>query len=233
MTKPQVTFNIIGHIQTDFAEKFGIPRQSGLVNTLKATIIFEPEYRNPDAFKGIEDFSHVWLIWLFSETMHDQWSPTVRPPKLGGNRRKGVFATRSPFRPNPVGLSCVKLESFEIDAKYGPVLHVRGADLMDGTPILDIKPYLPYTESHTDAVGGFADTHIHDRLTVQCPEHLLHRIMPEKQEALLEVLAGDPRPAYHHDSDRVYGFIFDGMNVQFKVNNQILTVQDIQKQNNQ
>ena len=169
---------IIGHIRSDFPTKFGIPRQSGLVETLKATIVFEPEYRNPDALRGMEDFSHIWLIWEFSGAVRDEWSPTVRPPRLGGNKRLGVFATRSPFRPNPIGLSCVQLEGIEQDAEYGPVLRVFGADLMDGTPIFDIKPYIPYSDCHTDAIGGFTDTADDFLLQVIFPAHLL-QILPD------------------------------------------------------
>ena len=187
---------VIARIRTDFPTKFGIPRQSGLVKELQGTIIFEPEYRNPEAVRGLEDFSHVWLIWEFSESKRDGWSPTVRPPKLGGNIRKGVFATRSPFRPNPIGLSAVKLEKVDIHPELGPVLHVSGADLMDGTPIYDIKPYIPYADCIPDAKGGFTRETDNSLLEVIFPENLLEIIPFEKQKAVMQILAFDPRPSY-------------------------------------
>lgn len=220
----KITLKTIAHIHSDFLTKFGIPRQSGLVKDLHATIVFEPEYRNPDALRGIEGFSHLWLIWEFSESVRENWSPTVRPPRLGGNTRVGVFATRSPFRPNPIGLSSVKLEGVEHNTKDGTILHVSGADLLDGTPIYDIKPYLAFTDSHTDAVGGFSDDHIDDRIEVEFPDGFLS-IIPEKSRAgLLGVLSGDPRPSYQDDPDRVYGLDFAGYNIEFTVRDGKLTV---------
>lgn len=215
---------IIARIQNDFPEKFGIPRQSGLVPTLEAKIVFEPEYRNPDALKGLEGYSHIWLIWQFSEAVRDTWSPTVRPPRLGGEKRQGVFATRSPFRPNPIGLSSVKLERIVLDEMEGPVLYVSGADLMHGTPIYDIKPYLPYTDCHPDAVGGFADAFVDYKLNVIVPESLLAQIPEEKREALIGVLSQDPRPSYQNDSERVYGVTFGRQNIKFQVKAYTLTV---------
>lgn len=217
----------IARIHTDFPTKFGIPRQSGIIASLQATIVFEPEYRNPDAVRGLEDFSHIWLLWQFSEAVRDEWSPTVRPPRLGGNVRKGVFATRSPFRPNPIGLSSVKLESVEIDPKLGPVLHVSGADLMDGTPIYDIKPYIAYTDSHPEAVSGFATTPAEFLLEVNFPESLLQKVPESQRKSLTDVLAHDPRPQYQDDPDRVYGMAFGGMEVKFKVEERLLTVVEV------
>jgi tRNA-Thr(GGU) m(6)t(6)A37 methyltransferase TsaA len=220
---------VIAHINTDFPTKFGIPRQSGIIESLKGSIVFEPEYRNPDAIRGLEDFSHLWLIWEFSEAKREGWSPTVRPPRLGGNTRKGVFATRSPFRPNPIGLSSVKLEKIEMDPKLGPILHVSGADLMDGTPIYDIKPYIAYTDSHPDAVSGFANKPAEYLLDVEVAKELID-IVPEKQrESLIAVLAHDPRPQYQDDPERVYGMAFDQYEVRFKVKDLNLTVIDIKK----
>ena len=216
---------IIARIRTELPEKFGVPRQSGLVPQLRGRVIFEPEYRNPDAVRGLEDFSHIWLIWQFSRAVREGWSPTVRPPRLGGNRRMGVFATRSPFRPNALGLSSVRLDRVELDPALGPVLHVSGADLMDGTPIFDIKPYLPYTDSHPDAVGGgFTDGLAHEPLTVECSPALLEHIPADSREGLLGVLAGDPRPRYQEDPQRVYGLSFAGRNVKFTVDGDRLTV---------
>ena len=219
----------IARIHTDFASKFGVPRQSGLVPQLQGRIVFEPEYRNVDAVRGMEDFSHLWLVWEFSEAVRKGWSPTVRPPRLGGNRRMGVFATRSPFRPNPIALSCVKLERIEYTGE-GPVLIVRGADLMDGTPILDVKPYLPYADSRPDAAGGFTDAISARVLHAKIPEELLRRVPEEKREPLREVLEQDPRPSYQDDPERVYGFGFAGMEVRFRASNGVLTVLDIQKE---
>ena len=207
----------IARIQSDFPDKFGIPRQSGLVEELKARIIFEPEYRVPEAVRGLEEFSHLWLIWEFSRAVRQDWSPTVRPPRLGGNKRMGVFATRSPFRPNPVGLSCVKLERVEPNETLGPVLHVLGADLMDGTPIYDIKPYLPYADCRPEAVGGFAGERPEGRLRVDIPEPWLSMVPEEDRAALTGVLAQDPRPAYQRDPERVYGFSFGALEVKFQV----------------
>ena len=220
---------IIARIHTDFPDKFGIPRQSGMVEELKGQIVFEPEYRNPDAVRGLEDFSHIWLIWEFSEAIREDWSPTVRPPRLGGNTRKGVFATRSPFRPNPIGLSSVKLDMISFNDENGPVLHVSGADLMDGTPVYDVKPYIPFTDSHPEAIGGFADEHVNDRLQVRFPNHFLKIIPSNKQNALLEVLSLDPRPSYQDDGERSYGLEFAGFDVQFQVQDDVLTVCEVLK----
>ena len=219
----------IAHIQSDFKEKFGIPRQSGLVEALRASIIFTPPYRVPDAVRGLEEFSHIWLVWEFSQARREGWSPTVRPPRLGGNTRLGVFATRSPFRPNALGLSAVRLEAVEADASLGPVLHVSGADLMDGTPIYDIKPYIPYADAIPGASGGFADRVERKRLEVQCPQALLELIPPEKREALLAVLAQDPRPSYQSDPGRVYGMAFADWQVRFTVEGEQLVVGEIAK----
>ena len=218
---------VIAKIRTVFPTKFGIPRQSGIIGSLKGRIVFEPEYRNADAVRGLEEFSHLWLIWEFSEAVRDTWSPTVRPPRLGGNVRKGVFATRSPFRPNPIGLSSVKLEKIEIDPKLGPVIYVSGADLMDGTPIYDIKPYIAYTDSHPDAVSGFASKPAEYLLEVDFPDTLLNKVNPELRESLIEVLAHDPRPQYHDDPERIYGMSFGGMEVRFKVVQKVLTVEEM------
>ena len=227
--KQERTFHVIGRIHTDFPTKFGIPRQSGLVDELKGTIIFEPEYRNPDAFRGIEDFSHIWLLWEFSEAVRETWSPTVRPPRLGGNKRLGVFATRSPFRPNAVGLSCVKLEKVELHTDQGPVLHVSGADLMDGTPIYDIKPYLPFADSHPEASGGYTDQTKEYGLQVKISEEILSMVSEEKRDALKAVLAHDPRPSYQNDLERIYGMEFAGYEVKFRVEDGILYVMNIEK----
>ena len=214
----------IARIHTDFPTKFGIPRQSGIIASLQGRIVFEPEYRNADAVRGLEEFSHIWLLWEFSEAVRDNWSPTVRPPRLGGNVHKGVFATRSPFRPNPIGLSSVRLEKVEIDPQLGPVLYVSGADLMDGTPIYDIKPYIAYTDSHPDAVSGFASTPAEYLLDVDFPEDLLQKVPERQRESLIEVLAHDPRPQYQDDPERIYGMEFGGMEVKFKVKGMLLTV---------
>lgn len=222
----------IAHIRTDFPDKFGVPRQSGVVPQLKATIVFEPDYRNPDALRGLEGFSHLWLLWHFSAVQKTGWSPTVRPPRLGGNTRMGVFATRSPYRPNPIGLSSVRLERIQPDTPEGTVLIVSGADLMDGTPILDIKPYLAYTDSHPDATGGFVTGLQHSPLTAECDPALLALLPPDKQAALLEVLRLDPRPSYQQDPQRVYGMDFAGFTVHFTVQGTVLTVQEIQMKNN-
>ena len=216
---------VIAHIKTDFKTKFGIPRQSGLVD-LEALIVFTPEYRNDDALRGIEDFSHLWLIWEFSKARRDGWSPTVRPPRLGGNKRVGVFATRSPFRPNSIGLSSVKLLGTQ-KTENGTALRVSGADLMDGTPIYDIKPYLPYTDCHPDAVGGFADKKLKDALEVDFSEEFLNKIPEEKQNALIELLSEDPRPHYITDDERIYGFEFAEFEIKFKVTQNLLTVTEV------
>ena len=225
----EFSMKVIARIHSDFSTKFGVPRQSGLVDELEATIIFEPEYRNPDALRGLDGFSHLWLVWVFDQAVRKDWSPTVRPPRLGGNQRMGVFATRSPFRPNPVALSSVKLAGIEQTAEHGTVLKIRGADLMDGTPILDIKPYIPYADSHPDAIGGFASAPAGETLEVTIPPELLERIPASRREALRGVLAQDPRPHYQDDPDRVYGFGFAGLEVKFSVDGNQLTVLDIQK----
>lgn len=218
----------IAHMRSDFPTKFGIPRQSGLVEELRSTIVFEPEYRNPDTLRGIEGFSHLWLIWQFSEAVRDSWSPTVRPPRLGGNVRMGVFATRSPFRPNNLGLSCVKLLGLE-QTTEGTVLHVAGADLMDGTPIFDIKPYIPYSDSYPDALGGFTSTAGDFLLKVEFPAELLNILPESKRDAAMAVLSHDPRPSYQRKPGRVYGLNFAGFDIQFTVENDTLTVIDVQK----
>ena len=218
---------VIARIHSDFSGKFGIPRQSGLVEELESAVVFEPEYRREDALRGIEDFSHLWLIWGFHKAVRESWSPTVRPPRLGGNVRMGVFATRSPFRPNPIGLSCVRLERIEQHPQWGPVLWVAGADLMDGTPIYDVKPYLPYADCRPEAVGGFASQPKEASLRVECPLELLEPVEESRRAALLGVLAQDPRPTYQHDPDRVYGLAFGGWEVKFTVAEDVLTVREI------
>ena len=222
-----VTIRPIARMRSDFATKFGIPRQSGLVEQLRSTIVFEPEYRNPDALRGIEEFSHLWLIWQFSEAVRQGWSPTVRPPRLGGNTRMGVFATRSPFRPNNLGLSSVRLLGVEHTAEFGTVLHVGGADLMDGTPIFDIKPYIPYGDCHPDATGGFTDRAGEFLLQVDFPAELLKKLPSDKREAALGVLSHDPRPSYQRGGDRVYGLIFAEHDIRFTVREDTLTVTEV------
>ena len=222
----ELRFNIIARIHSDFPTKFGIPRQSGLVQELKSRIVFEPEYRDENALRGIEQFTHLWLIWNFSESKG--WSPTVRPPRLGGNTRLGVFATRSPFRPNPIGLSSVRLEGVERDPKLGPVLIVSCADLMDGTPILDVKPYIPYADVHPEASDGFTAQTIQHHLEVDFPAELLERVPMDKRAALTGVLAQDPRPSYQDDPERIYGFPFAGLELRFRVEGKQLTVVDVQ-----
>lgn len=219
----------IAYIHTDFTTKFGIPRQSGLVDSLKGQIVFEPPYRNIEALRGLEGFSHIWLIWEFSETKRDGWSPLVRPPRLGGNKRLGVFATRSPFRPNPIGLSSVRLERIEWQTPQGPVLHVLGADMMNGTPIFDIKPYLTYADSHPAAVNGFTEPIEEERLQVMLPEVVLSDIPYALRTPLKEILANDPRPSYQDDPERVYGIKFAGMDIQFIVDGDELTVVEVKK----
>ena len=211
-----VNIRIIARMHSDFATKFGIPRQSGLVEALRSTIVFEPEFRNSDALRGIEDFSHLWLIWQFSEAVRQGWSPTARPPRLGGNTRMGVFATRSPFRPNNLGLSSFRLLGVEQTREFGTVLHVGGADLMDGTPIYDIKPYLPYADCKPEASGGFAPQR-GKTLAVDFPAELLSRVPEDKRDALTGVLAQDPRPHYQSDPQRIYGMAFAGLEVRFRV----------------
>ncbi|MBR0280358.1 MAG: tRNA (N6-threonylcarbamoyladenosine(37)-N6)-methyltransferase TrmO [Oscillibacter sp.] len=241
--------NVIARIESGFASKFGVPRQSGLVNELRARVIFEPPYRNRDAVRGLDGFSHIWLLWAFDRATRPDgatsngaahtggaksngaarpdWSPTVRPPRLGGNRRVGVFATRSPFRPNPIGLSCVELERVELETPQGPTLHIRGADLVDGTPIFDIKPYLAYTDAHADAVSGYASDAPRETLQVDIPLSLLSRVPDADRAALIAVLAHDPRPRYQDDPGRVYGFGFAGLEVKFRVAGERLEVTDI------
>lgn len=222
----EITFKVIARIRSDFPDKFGIPRQSGLLKGLRSTIVFEPEFRKADALRGLEGFSHLWLLWIFSENVRDTWKPTVRPPRLGGNTRLGVFATRSSFRPNPVAMSCVKIEKINLTGEGAPSIEVSGADLMDGTPIVDIKPYLPYADSVADATGGFAEPVREKCLSVEIPEGLLadSRFPDTKKAALVELLSEDPRPAYQRDADRVYGFGFAGFEVKFKVSGDHLTV---------
>ena len=219
--------HIVARIHSDFHTKFGIPRQSGLVEELEALVVFEPEFRNSDALRGLEGFSHIWLIWQFSEAVRDSWSPTVRPPRLGGNERLGVFATRSPFRPNAIGLSSVKLLGIETHPELGTVLRVAGADLMNGTPIFDIKPYIPYADCHPDATDGFTGGTGGKTLEVVFPEHWLHSVPKEKQAALIGILAHDPRPSYQKDPERVYGLDFAGVNVRFSVRGETLTVCEV------
>ena len=218
---------IIARIHNAYDEKFGVPRQSGLAEEVVSTVVFEEEFRVAEALRGIEDFSHLWLIWEFSEARRDSWSLTVRPPRLGGNTRMGVFATRSPFRPNPVGLSCVKIERIEPQTKDGPVIFVSGADLMNGTPIYDIKPYLPYADCHPEAKGGFAEAVERKRLEVDCPKELLAQIPEIHRAAVLEILAQDPRPSYQHDPERTYGMAYAGMDIRFRVDGGRLTVVEI------
>ena len=218
---------VIARIQNDFDTKFGVPRQSGLVKSALSCVVFEPEYRNQDALRGMEGFSHLWLIWVFSEAVRDGWSPTVRPPKLGGNTRMGVFATRSPFRPNAIGLSSVEIDHVENDPEAGPVIWVRGADLMNGTPILDIKPYLPYTDSHPEARGGFAFGPGQGAVEVDFPEEWLRLIPQDKQDALVEVLSQDPRPGYQHEPGRRYGISYAGFDVRFTVEKRTLSVCEV------
>lgn len=220
---------VIARIHTAYKEKFGIPRQSGMVH-LPAEIIFEPEYRDPNAVRGLEGFSHIWVLWQFSEAKCDTWLPTVRPPRLGGNKRMGVFATRSPFRPNSIGLSSLKLERVEISSAFGPVLHVTGADILDGTPIYDIKPYIAFCDSHPDAVCGFSESYKEYKLTVEIADNLLKIIDENLRESVTELLACDPRPSYQHDPERVYGLDVSGYSIKFTVDGEILTVTEITKQ---
>lgn len=221
-----MTIKIIAYIRSCFPEKFGIPRQGGLAET-RAKIVFEPEYRAAEAFRGLEEYSHIWLIWEFSETSDRQWSPTVRPPRLGGNIRKGVFATRSPFRPNPIGLSCVRLDKIELNTPEGPILHVVGADLMDGTPILDIKPYLPYVDSHPEAIGGFSEKVKEYELQVDFPEKWKVCVTEEEYRILIQLLAQDPRPSYQKDPARIYGMRYENLEVKFTVDEKTVSVVQI------
>ena len=219
----------IAKMRSDFPTKFGIPRQSSLVEGLESTIVFEPEFRNPEALRGIEGFSHLWIIWQFSEAVRQDWSPTVRPPRLGGNTRMGVFATRSPFGPNNLGLSCVQLLGVEHTSHESTVLHVSGADLMDGTPIFDIKPYIPYSDSFPEASGGFTDTAEDFILTVDFPESLLNLLPENKRQAAIGVLSHDPRPSYQRKPDRIYGLSFSGFDIRFTVNDKTLYVREVAK----
>lgn len=225
------SLKIIGHIKTDFPTKFGIPRQSGVVAATKGKIIFEPEFRVADALRGLEGYSHIWLLWEFSEAIRDKWSPTVRPPRLGGNKRMGVFATRSPFRPNPIGLSSVKLEGIYKDKANGFVIEVSGADLLDGTPIYDIKPYIPYTDSHPDAVGGFSDRVYNNDLRVEIPENIEKELPCDILIPLKGILAHDPRPGYQEDEGRIYSFEYADYHIEFSVRDNLLTVKDIKRLN--
>ena len=229
MESPTYIYNIVARMRTDLAGKFGIPRQSGMAGALRGRIVFEPPYRNVEALRGLEDFTHLWVIWDFSEAHTDGWSPTVRPPRLGGNRRMGVWATRSPFRPNSIGLSSLRIHAIHLHTPEGPVIEVEAPDLMDGTPILDIKPYLPYTDCHSDATGGFTQTQpsAEQQLHVEMPDGLARRLPPEKLEALRQVLACDPRPRYQDDPERIYGMTFAGREVRFRVEDGTATVVDI------
>ena len=219
---------VIARIRTDLPEKFGLPRQGCLIPELQGKIVFEPEFRSRDAVRGLEGYSHLWLIWQFSEAVRDTWSPLVRPPRLGGNEKMGVFATRSPFRPNAIGLSCVELEKVEMTKDLGPVIWVRGVDLMDGTPIFDIKPYLAYADSRPDAVGGWTDVVERKYLQVECSEELLQKLHPAQHKALLAILANDPRPRYQEDPQRIYGLTFAGWNVKFRVEGETLYVTEVE-----
>lgn len=227
MKTEAVLFKPIAHIHCGYKEKFGIPRQSGLVSAVEGRIIFLPEYRNPDAIRGLEGYSHLWLLWQFSEAVRDSWSPTVRPPRLGGNTRMGVFATRSPFRPNPIGLSSVKLSSIDASTPQGPVITVSGCDMLDGTPIYDIKPYLAYTDSHPDALSGFAATRDMPRVKVEFSDSISDRLAESLRDAITAILAEDPRPGYQNDPGRIYTFKFDSYEISFKANADIITVTDI------
>ena len=224
-----IEIQVIARMRSDFPTKFGIPRQSGLVDSLRSTIVFEPEFRNPEAFRGLEEFSHIWILWKFSKSEKEHWSATVKPPRLGGKKRMGVFATRSPYRPNDIGLSSVKLEKICYDEKCGPMLYVAGADLLDGTPIYDIKPYIAYTDSHPEATEGFAGGVKSKELQVEFPEELLKKLPIEKQRAIVGVLAQDPRPAYDSDETRLYGVEFAGFDVRFTVTGNLLTVKELVK----
>ena len=216
---------VIAHIENDLGTKFGVPRQSGLVEGLESRIVFEPEYRQPEALRGLEGFSHIWLLWDFSKAHREEWNPTVRPPRLGGNKRMGVFATRSPFRPNPIGLSSVRITRIDLHTADGPVIYVAGADLMNGTPILDIKPYLPFTDSHPEATGGFTDeTRQQEPLKVDMPAGLERQLSPQQIVALREILASDPRPHYQDDPEREYGMEYAGLDIKFTIKDHVITV---------
>ena len=220
----------IAEIKCDFKTKFGIPRQSGLCSSLKAMVVFEPEYRVAEAFRDLDGFSHIWLIWQFSEAVLEEWSPTVRPPRLGGNKRTGVFATRSPFRPNPLGLSCVKLEGIEFTDEFGPVLHISGADLLDNTPIYDIKPYIPYADCKTDASGGYTDTVDKKTIEVNIPAGIKAEFNADFIDCITEIIGQDPRPAYQSDPERVYKMEYGGFLISFAINEDKATVLDISKE---
>lgn len=224
----EITFKVVARIKSDFHDKFGIPRQSGLLKNLRSTIVFEPDFRNVDALRGLEGFSHLWLLWIFSENVRDTWKPTVRPPRLGGNTRLGVFATRSSFRPNPIAMSCVKIEKINLAGEGAPTIEVSGADLMDGTPIVDVKPYLPYADSMPEATGGFAEAVRFKKLEVDFDveaQAVLDEQFPEnKKAALVELLSEDPRPAYQRSADRIYGIRFAGFEIKFQVQGDHLTV---------
>lgn len=229
MLAQQVDMHIIAHIHSSFSQKFGIPRQSGLSDALKATIVFEEPYRNMDALRGLQAYSHIWVLWQFSKVRPGEWSPTVRPPRLGGNRRVGVFATRSPYRPNAIGLSCVKLEGVCMDDRWGPVLQIAGADMLDGTPVLDIKPYLPYTDAHPDARSGFSVDFETVKLRVCFPDLLLQRLPARDRQAVCDLLAQDPRPGYQSETDRCYGMQYDGYDIRFVVDAHVVHVLDVVK----
>lgn len=218
---------IIAHVRTDFPTKFGVPRQSGLIDALEARVVFTPRYRSKEALRGLDGFSHIWILWQFSQALREGWSATVRPPRLGGNARMGVFATRSPFRPNPIGLSCVRLERIELDTPDGPVLHVRGADMLDATPVYDIKPYLPLADCRPEATGGFAAPLAARALRVEFAQPLLDKVPERARAALLQALAQDPRPSYQADPTRVYGMPFAGVDVRFSVEGDVLTVLEV------
>ena len=220
---------IIAHLHNDFPTKFGLPRQSGLAKNMLSTIVFEKEYQVPEALRGLDGYSHLWLLWEFHQAKRESWSPTVRPPRLGGNTRMGVFATRSPFRPNPIGLSCVKLEEIKKTAEHGYVLIVSGADLMDGTPIFEIKPYLPYADCHPEATGGFAQDVMGHALKVKFPEEWLEKIPEDRRETLLSILEQDPRPGYQQDPGRIYGFAYGQWEIKFRVEGEILTVCQVEE----
>lgn len=225
-----IEYKVIAHISTDLPEKFGVPRQSGMAKGLTGRIIFEPDFRNPDALRGLSDFSHLWLIWDFSLAHRDEWSPTVRPPRLGGNKRMGVFATRSPFRPNSIGLSSVEIVGIVPDSIDGPIINVAGVDMIDGTPIIDIKPYIPYTDSHPEANGGFTQSNEFKQLEVKFADDVKHHLPDGKIKALVEILSNDPRPQYQDDPERIYGLSFAGCQVKFFVRENILTVSNITTQ---
>ncbi len=225
-----IEYKVIAHISTDLPEKFGVPRQSGMAKGLTGRIIFEPDFRNPDTLRGLSDFSHLWLIWDFSLAHRDEWSPTVRPPRLGGNKRMGVFATRSPFRPNSIGLSSVEIVGIVPDSIDGPIINVAGVDMIDGTPIIDIKPYIPYTDSHPEANGGFTQSNEFKQLEVKFADDVKHHLPDGKIKALVEILSNDPRPQYQDDPERIYGLSFAGCQVKFFVRENILTVSNITTQ---